>query len=301
MRTLEARPETAQPGCTCTQPDGIDYIGIVELRGNRTGWSRRVRHSGQISRPDQRLRALHAPAGGRVSEGDMRKPVGTLDAGVDIVVGAALVGELLAIITDVLGRTFWTHHCCGPTRLPASRSRLLPSSAVRSRSARATRVHPHLGRSAARSPAPGKLCLRRLAGAADRRNLLSRLAGRALGALGRPADPGNARHMAGIAAYHRDGGAWPLCSDPAARAAGARRDHRRGCGGRTDGSHHRRPRVVVAGAIDGRCGLVRACDRAGDGAPWRAHRLCADPRHDPFLLQRRPGEHVRCRRTWSMV
>ena len=37
----------------------------------------------------------------------MRKPVAILDAGVDIVVGAALVGELLAIITDVLGRTFW--------------------------------------------------------------------------------------------------------------------------------------------------------------------------------------------------
>lgn len=37
----------------------------------------------------------------------MKKPVAILDAGVDIVVGAALVGELLAIITDVLGRTFW--------------------------------------------------------------------------------------------------------------------------------------------------------------------------------------------------
>ena len=37
----------------------------------------------------------------------MRKPVAILDTGVDIVVGAALVGELLAIITDVLGRTFW--------------------------------------------------------------------------------------------------------------------------------------------------------------------------------------------------
>src|SRR5690242_3445637 len=37
----------------------------------------------------------------------MRKTVAILDTGVDIVVGAALVGELLAIITDVLGRTFW--------------------------------------------------------------------------------------------------------------------------------------------------------------------------------------------------
>jgi tripartite ATP-independent transporter DctM subunit len=37
----------------------------------------------------------------------MRKPVAILDTGVDIVVGAALVGELLAVITDVLGRTFW--------------------------------------------------------------------------------------------------------------------------------------------------------------------------------------------------
>ncbi len=37
----------------------------------------------------------------------MRNPVAILDAGVDVVVGAALVGELLAVITDVLGRTFW--------------------------------------------------------------------------------------------------------------------------------------------------------------------------------------------------
>jgi TRAP-type C4-dicarboxylate transport system permease small subunit len=37
----------------------------------------------------------------------MRKPVAILDAAVDIVVGVALVGELLAIIVDVLGRTFW--------------------------------------------------------------------------------------------------------------------------------------------------------------------------------------------------
>lgn len=37
----------------------------------------------------------------------MTKPVAILDTCVDIVVGVALVGELLAVITDVLGRTFF--------------------------------------------------------------------------------------------------------------------------------------------------------------------------------------------------
>lgn len=35
LRTLDARPETAQARLyVATQPDGVDYIGIVELRGS---------------------------------------------------------------------------------------------------------------------------------------------------------------------------------------------------------------------------------------------------------------------------
>jgi hypothetical protein len=35
LRTLDARPDTAQARLyEATQPDGVDYIGIVELRGN---------------------------------------------------------------------------------------------------------------------------------------------------------------------------------------------------------------------------------------------------------------------------
>ena len=223
----------------------------------------------------------------------MTKPVAILDTCVDIVVGVALVGELLAVITDVLGRTFFD----SPLLWADEVSSLALSVIAFIGGAIAYRREQHVFIRTIVDLLPDNLrhacyafvdwlvigiaaiCFKASLGVLatrwDETTPILEMRGTWLAL---PLDGGN-------------GGAGALCADPIMRAAAARGGgvwcgcrclHRRS---------HRSASVVAAGRFNRNRGLCRDRGRAGHRVARLANRLRADPRHAAVPVQRRP-----CRR-----